>query len=68
MAWAERLGLLDSSDAWMIMRSLRNQMIHEYVEDPVVLNSALQNGHAFIPVLMATANKMLAETDRRGWV
>lgn len=65
---AERLGLLTSADEWMTMRNLRNQMIHEYVEDPVVLINALQTGHAFVPVLIAAANKMIAEIERRGWV
>lgn len=48
------------------MRNLRNQMVHEYVEDPVVLNSALQTGHAFVPALVAAANEMIAEIERRG--
>lgn len=64
---AERFGLLNSADAWMTMRNLRNQMVHEYVEDPVVLASALQTGHAFVPELIAAANKMIAEINRRGW-
>ena len=64
---AERLALIDSADDWMTMRKLRNQMIHEYVEDPVILISALQSGHAFVPVLIATASKMIAEIERRGW-
>jgi hypothetical protein len=63
---AERLGLLASADEWMAMRNLRNQMVHGYVEDPVVLNSALQTGHAFVPSLIATANSMCAELERRG--
>jgi hypothetical protein len=65
---AERLGLIQSSDNWMTMRTLRNQMVHEYVEDPVVLSSALQTGHEFVPELIAAANKMIAELERRGWV
>jgi hypothetical protein len=44
---AELLGLLTSADEWMTMRQLRNQMVHEYVEDPVVLGSALQTDHPF---------------------
>ncbi len=47
------------------MRKLRNQMIHEYVEDPVVLNSALQTGHVFVLELAAAAHRMIAEFDRR---
>jgi hypothetical protein len=64
---AERLGLLQSADEWMAIRNLRNQMIHEYVEDPVVLTSALQTGHAFVPVLISAAGKMITEIERRGW-
>ena len=65
---AERLGLLQSADEWMTMRNLRNQMVHEYVEDPVILSSALQTGHNFAPALIATANKMITEIEKRGWV
>lgn len=64
---AERLGLLKSADEWMTMRNLRNQMIHEYVEDPAVLVNALQSAHAFVPTLIAVANKMLDEIELRGW-
>lgn len=64
---AERLGLVKSADVWMTMRNLRNQMIHEYVEDPVVLISALQTGHDFVPALIDAASKMIAEIERRDW-
>jgi len=65
---AERLGIIKSADEWMAMRNLRNQMIHEYVEDPVVLHSALQSGHDFVPVLVAASDHMCAEIMQRGWV
>jgi hypothetical protein len=64
---AERLNLIQSADEWMTMRNLRNQMIHEYVEDPVILTSALQTGHGFVSVLITTADKMIAEIEARGW-
>jgi hypothetical protein len=64
---AERLGLLRSADEWMTIRNLRNQMVHEYVEDPAILSSALQTGHAYVPTLIDAANKMIAEIERRGW-
>ena len=64
---AERLGLIKSADEWMIIRNLRNQMVHEYIEDPLILSSALQTGHAFVPALIVAANKMIAEIARRGW-
>ncbi len=49
------------------MFGLRNQMVHEYVEDLTVLTSALQTGHAFVPALIAVANRLMAEIDSRGW-
>jgi len=64
---AERLGLLQSVDEWMTMCNLRNLMIHEYIEDLAVLTSALQTGHAFVPALIAAANKMITEIERRDW-
>lgn len=63
---AERLGLITSADDWMAMRNLRNQMVHEYVEDPAVLASALQSGHAFVSALVAAADRILAEIESRG--
>lgn len=50
---AERLGMVPDAQAWIDARRLRNQMVHEYVEDPIVLASALQAGHEFVPVLAA---------------
>lgn len=65
---AERLGLLGSADEWMAMRRIRNQMVHEYIEDPEVLTSALLTGHAFVPALIATVNAVVAEAEHRAWV
>lgn len=65
---AERLGLINSADEWLAMRKLRNQMVHEYVEDPEILASALQSGHGFVATLVATANHMLGEIEARGWL
>lgn len=64
---AERLGLIVSADEWMTMRKLRNQMVHEYVEDLVVLASALQTGHDFVPILTNAANNLMAEIAQRNW-
>jgi hypothetical protein len=65
---AERLGFLNSADEWMVMRNLRNQMVHEYIEDPALLANALQTGHLFVPKLIAAADKMRAEIEQRGWM
>ena len=38
---AEKLGWIESADVWLEMRKLRNQMVHEYIEDMNILISAL---------------------------
>ena len=62
---AEKLGFLDSADEWMSIRNLRNQMVHEYIEDPLILLSALQSGHNYVPTLVQAANNILSEVERR---
>lgn len=64
---AERLGWIESTDAWIAMRQLRNQMVHEYIEDPAVLVDALDRGHGFVPTLLAAADAMRQEIRRRGF-
>jgi len=64
---AERLGFIPSAEQWMEMRKLRNQMIHDYVEDPLVLADALETAHGFVPVLTDVATRLTGEMTRRGW-
>jgi hypothetical protein len=64
---AERLGLIPSSAQWMEIRQLRNQMVHEYVEDPRVLADALKTAHGSVATLVAAGDAMVAEIERRGW-
>ena len=65
---AERLGWRESADTWMAMRKLRNQMTHEYVEDPALVSSALGTAHDFAPILVAVAERLTGEAKGRGWV
>ncbi|MDN5869903.1 MAG: hypothetical protein L0H73_04175 [Nitrococcus sp.] len=65
---AERLGLIPSADDWFTIRKLRNQMVHEYIEDPAILASALQTGHEFVPILFQVADTLLAALEKRGWL
>jgi hypothetical protein len=65
---AERLGLIASADDWLAIRKLRNQMVHEYIEDPVILASALQMGHEFVPALVGVADALVSAIDRRDWL
>lgn len=62
---AEKLGWLSSADQWLDMRKLRHQMVHEYIEDKVILMNALQAGHAFVPVLAQTAETMALRVHQR---
>jgi len=64
---AERFGWIPSSDDWLAVRKLRNQMVHEYIEDPAVLADALQRGHAYVPVLAQVTDDLIATTKERGW-
>lgn len=65
---AERLELIVSAENWMVMRNLRNRMVHEYIEDPVILHEALLAGHDFVPELSANVDRILGEIGRRGWL
>lgn len=65
---AEKLGWIDSSEEWMAIRQLRNQMIHECIEDPATLASALQTGHDYVQQLSLTTQKMTQELKTRGWL
>lgn len=58
---AEKLGLISDAQAWIDMRRLRNLMVHEYVEDPLVLSSALTVGHEYVAVQLGTARLLLGE-------
>lgn len=62
---AEKLGWLESTDDWLVMRKLRNQMVHEYIEDLVILSNALKVGHEFVPTLVNTADRFVKQAQRR---
>jgi len=61
---AERLGWIQSAEDWLLMRKLRNQMVHEYIEDLALLSSALQTGHAHVPQLVHAAQQMVTQAQK----
>jgi uncharacterized protein with HEPN domain len=65
---AEKLGLIDSTDIWMALRDLRNQMVHEYMEDPDKLADALNKGHKHVATLTEDAGRILIDLSVRGWI
>ncbi len=64
---AERMGWIASADQWVEARQLRNQMIYEYVDDPILLAGNLQAGHRFVPTLVETVRRLVDEIAHRGW-
>lgn len=62
---AERLGWIKSTTMWMEMHKLRNQMVHEYIDDLAILVDALNLGHERGAELVYAANRMLAEVESR---
>lgn len=61
---AERLGWIASADGWLALRKLRNQMIHEYIEDVAVLTDALNYGHEAVAILVQAAEAMTIQATR----
>jgi hypothetical protein len=55
---AEKLGWIDSTQTWIEIRELRNKLVHEYIESPVVLLSALQHALLCVHILIETQNRM----------
>ncbi len=62
---AEKLGLIQSADAWLALRKLRNRMIHEYVADPDELLDALIAAHQHIDMLAEALMKIRARVAGR---
>jgi uncharacterized protein with HEPN domain len=54
----------ESAETWLEIRKLRNQMVHEYIEDLAILTSALQAGHQHVTTLVATGQNMIAQATR----
>jgi len=56
---AERIGWIPSVELWMESRNMRNQMVHEYVEDPELLYASLVRAHELVPNLLNVADRFL---------
>ena len=50
----ERLGLVPDAARWLEMRALRNQLVHEYMEDPAFFAGALNRTNELADDLFAT--------------
>jgi len=63
---AEKIGVLPSVELWLELRQLRNQMIHEYIEDLDILVDALQTAYKHLDFIVGVANAINADIERRG--
>ena len=55
---AEKLGWIESTQIWIEMRELRNRLVHEYIESPSNLLSALQQALKCVTILTETQDRM----------
>ncbi|MCJ8296722.1 MAG: hypothetical protein HRU06_12740 [Oceanospirillaceae bacterium] len=62
---AEKLGLLTSSDRWLVLRQNRNKMIHEYIEDLTQLVDAVQLAFEGIDLINSFADNLIADVEGR---
>ena len=55
---AEKLGWIESTQIWIEIRELRNRLVHEYIEPPSNLLSALQQALTCVTILIETQDRM----------
>ena len=65
---AEKIGVLPSTEQWLEIRQLRNQMIHEYIEDLTVLADALQAAYKQHSFLVDVAKSIIEDLKNRSLV
>jgi hypothetical protein len=58
LAYAEKLGWLDSMDDWLRTRRLRNQLIHDYDDNTELLVNTIFEAHRYMPVLVEVAERL----------
>lgn len=63
----ERLGAIPSVNEWRILRELRNQLAHEYVDAPALKAAALNRFIEGIDSLLATWQRVSDFAKRQGW-
>ncbi|MGP9768304.1 hypothetical protein ACT3UM_21530 [Halomonas sp. AOP13-D3-9] len=55
---AERLGIVNSVEEWLIARKLRNQLVHEYMEDAHAFAESINIARNSSLMLMSTYNHL----------
>lgn len=62
---AERLGVIESTENWLMARKLRNRLIHEYMRDPGDFAAALDEARKAALILTETYNRLRDDLPRR---
>ena len=60
---AERYGWIESANQWADSRQLRNRMVHEYIQDPVILCDAVNLAAGRLSSLLFAQRAMTARAD-----
>lgn len=61
---AEKLGWIDSVEQWVALRTLRNRLVHEYMESAADLHQALLSALAGVAVLIEVQQRLAAYAGR----
>jgi hypothetical protein len=65
---AEKLGVLSSVDDWLMVRGLRNQMVHEYIESLETLTDALNQANNGVELVVSCANAIIDDCQQRNFI
>lgn len=61
----EKLGIIESTETWLQLRGLRDQMVHEYIDSPEVLANALNQAAQHIDFLQKSMDNVLFDLKSR---
>ncbi len=62
---AERLGIIPNAQEWLGARGLRNQLVHEYIDDLNDLAASLNVARRFAAILISTTHAFDAYVEQR---
>jgi hypothetical protein len=55
-------------DDWLMVRGLRNQMVHEYIESLETLTDALNQANIGVELLVSCANAIIDDCQKRSFI
>lgn len=61
----ERLGLISKSDDWIMMRRLRNKLVHEYIDDEEDMLPVLMQADKFSDELSSALENILSYVEEK---